>query len=185
MTAEPNVVAGGLVERPLPVYRRFSLVLGATIAAFGALFAAWLFLGTWRVQDFRPARPVGVTGLAQPFTVRDVFHDEIARVTVLSATRQSSREAGGNVDNVDLIKLSVRYEALKEVDMGFEFLQWHLLSTGVGRYTTGSMSHADLHAGEQATVTVTLFGVATGDRATITYQGTFDDAPLITLTVEP
>jgi hypothetical protein len=170
------------LERLIPLWRRPAAYLAISFGAIGVLFAAYLSLAFFHYQDRHPPQALSAPEFGQQFDVLTLSDSVGARITVTGGERSTYRAAGGTDADHEWIELSIAIEAVERT-LGVSLDGWHAFVDGeeLARPIVNVEPSGFLEPGDVATGRVSLSGIPTGSAVTITYQGFFDDAPLLTI----
>lgn len=182
-TAADSVTA--IRTRPLPLLRQPAFRAAAAFVAIGAVVVSYLFLVQFHVQDRRPAQAIEADGIGRTFEVLNVFDEPDARITITGGTRQNERAGGGDRADRDNIVLQLTYVAVTAHSP--DRFAWTMTAPGTEPNDAYMSVEAfgELTAGQVTAGSVLFSGVPSGQSATITFQGSFDDAPRFTMVVPP
>jgi hypothetical protein len=169
-------------ERLIPLWRRPAAYLALAFGAIGVLVAVYLILAFFHYQDRRPPQSLSAPEFGRQFEVLSISDSVEARITVTGGERSTYRAAGGTDPDHEWIELSIAIEAVEQT-LGVSLDGWHAFVDGeeVGRGLVSVEPSGFLEPGDVATGRVLLSGIPTGYAVTITYQGLFDDTPLLTI----
>ena len=184
MTALRSAGGGGASaarERRTAVGRRSSVHFALAFGFMGAVLGAWLYLGVFHYQDRRPPEVLSAPEFGKTFDALSASDRVEARITIHGGERSTYRAAGGTDADHEYIKLSITIEAVEQLLPSVSGGDWHAIVGGeeVGFATVHVSRPGFLEPGQTTDATVTFSGIPTGSAVVLTYQGVFDDEPLL------